>query len=198
MGKIQNKFTRSIEQNIYCGRYTSTKGKMKVLIIFALIAAAYSLERKRCFIPCTREYRPVCGNDGHTYPTECVMRSVSCHKKEAIIAVRAGPCPKADSSRCVKRCPAVYKPVCGSDGKRYDSPCMLTYAVCKSGKAITATRPAKLTGDDCSTCQKACSRIYKPVCSQTGKTFANECEVRAHACEHKVAMIAVYKGECGV
>ncbi|NP_001267782.1 kazal-type serine protease inihibitor 3 precursor [Hydra vulgaris] len=45
-----------------------------------------------CSIPCTREYNPVCGSDGKTYSTECVMRSSACQYEKAIIAVHNGPC----------------------------------------------------------------------------------------------------------
>lgn len=78
---------------------------------------------------CTKEYRPVCG-DNKTYSNRCMaeasgasiikdgacQRSEDTHQKQK--PQRTSP-PKP--STCV--CPMIWKPVCGVDGKTYGSSC---------------------------------------------------------------------------
>jgi agrin len=38
---------------------------------------------------------------------------------------------------CPTMCPAIYSPVCGSDGHTYSNSCQLARAACLSGRIIT-------------------------------------------------------------
>ena len=48
----------------------------------------------RCPIVCTKEYDPVCGSDGRTFPNPCVVKYESCLRQKNISIVHYGHCGK--------------------------------------------------------------------------------------------------------
>ena len=45
-----------------------------------------------CDNKCTRIYQPVCGSDGKTYNSECLLEREKCVKRLFIQVARTGPC----------------------------------------------------------------------------------------------------------
>ena len=45
-----------------------------------------------CNTGCTREFRPVCGNDGRTYNTACVLDAENCKKGTSVKIHKQGAC----------------------------------------------------------------------------------------------------------
>ncbi|XP_062380064.1 serine protease inhibitor Kazal-type 1 [Sardina pilchardus] len=41
---------------------------------------------------CSREYNPVCGDDGHTYSTECMLCHENKEKRQHVRVMYNGPC----------------------------------------------------------------------------------------------------------
>jgi len=117
---------------------------------------AKAVKRKLCI--CGAIWKPICGVDGKTYGNACKARCsqvavkhrgkckanvIKCPigtvKKVTKLKCKKAPCPT--KVQCVKAqvakkptkrkdcvCPAVWNPMCGSDGKTYSNPCGLSCA----------------------------------------------------------------------
>ncbi|KAH7642712.1 agrin-like isoform x4 [Dermatophagoides farinae] len=112
----------------------------------------------RCPLSCPDDYQPVCGSDGTTYINQCHLKYESCNKQQNIRIASNGTCDAALCKNVVcqryQRCQVdenghtkcvcssqssdvcsmnnnhQQQPVCGSNGKLYDSLCELEKYSC--------------------------------------------------------------------
>lgn len=118
---------------------------------------------------CTRDYRPVCGSNGETYPNKCMLNCAQATNRQ-ITLKQSGPCDSPAQPICV--CTFEYKPVCGSDGKTYPNRCSLnceaSVRLAHEGNCAEPVKVAQLP-------RCTCTKEKQPVCGSDGATYSNDC-----------------------
>lgn len=142
--------------------------------------------------PCTDIYDPVCGSDQRTYPNQCrfVQRFAQnsydmgetrtafsmCNSSTGLQMLYKGPC-------CRDECSDEPSPVCDSENRTHLNLCKFGHQRCLGyrvhNKNITVHSYSACPEDSCDI---HCPQLYQPVCSKTGKTFVNECELKKLNC----------------
>jgi len=84
-------------------------------------------------------------------------------------------------------CPAVFNPVCGSDGITYSNLCELD-----------ACGPSLVHQGECDDCSSVCTEEYSPICGSDGNTYSNQCNLQYEACKQGDGSLLVvqHEGEC--
>jgi len=92
---------------------------------------------QECVRACPLNFAPVCASNGQTYPNECAMETSACVLDTELRVVAQGACPTPRIGRCIQRCPRIYRPVCGSDGKTYSNICVMRVQACLMNQELT-------------------------------------------------------------
>ncbi|XP_032237897.2 agrin [Nematostella vectensis] len=166
-----------------------------------------------------------CKSDGDiqmAYMGECASTSPPPSPCAAVRCASYKVCEEVNGfARCVcnRACKKIYSPMCGTDGKTYGNKCMLEIATCESegavklaheGECIATSPPLTCATVRCAkykvceevngivrcVCNRACTKIYRPVCGTDGKTYGNKCVLEIATCESEGAVQLAHEGEC--
>jgi coxsackievirus/adenovirus receptor len=151
---------------------------------------------------CLPEYNPVCGEDNRTYQSYCYAEKIA-----RVRVAYKGKCGEQlpDSTMPIyphteeQMCFPEYNPVCGADGKTYQSYCYAekinNVRVIYKGKCGEPMQePGKIIHVDPNDLTNViyCDDYYKPVCGADEKTHQNYCvAVKINK------TTVVHDGECG-
>jgi len=158
---------------------------------------------------------PVCGSDGVTYQSHCILQKIGCLNKTSVEVVNSGPCLQITElpSKCNIECKKIYLPVCGDDGQTYDNICMMRKQACLDGMEILLEHsgpcsekeedfdPFKgmfenILEDDCPlSCE---GESIEPVCGDNGVTYDNNCQLRLESCNKNINIQQEKSGPCKI
>lgn len=152
---------------------------------------------QRCDDVCPFSYKPVCGSDTRIYNSKCQMKVKNCGKH--IFETPMVHCRPQErrTGGCPITCEGVpNSPVCGSNGRLYDSECDMERLNCGLGGA-GRVYPVNL--EKCSKKMDSCERIHcpftlDPVCGTDSSTYVNYCHLHKATCKKGVEL--AHYGEC--
>ena len=194
-----------------------------------------SCSLRTCPPPSFSSPSSICGTDGRTYPSLCHLNQRACRSGDVYLAgVHHGPCSneqqqqegKQHAAGCRSSCPRSEgdsASVCGSDGRTYESECLMEAVACREGSRIekvgdgpceqktfypevetkriwriSSRRQDGQAGEKTKPCPAYCPFHYRPVCGSDGVTYSNACDLEMTACHDvdKQGLVLKQRGEC--
>eukprot|EP00111_Clytia_hemisphaerica_P019665 TCONS_00058019-protein len=130
-----------------------------------------------CNDVCSLFPNPVCGSDGRSYMSLCILKSIACRYRKPIYAIHRGLCgssslkttpkPKIKSLCDIVRCPP--------------------YATCHIDKTTNAPQCI---------CSRRCSLKYDVICATNMKEYFNQCFMELDSCHSNMKFEVFKKGLC--
>ncbi|XP_010398208.2 ovomucoid-like [Corvus cornix cornix] len=168
---------------------------------------AYLLSGKTMSIACPRNYDPVCGTNGRTYPNECSLCK-DFLRNRALDKKHDGRCVRVDCTGFLKPgsgynipCTMEYSPICGTNGITYRNKCQFCNAVA-SGLEVDLQNYGQCYTQQTIDCNQQkgsnliCTSEYNPICGSDGRTYGNKCQFCNAVSRSAGALFFRHLGEC--
>ncbi|XP_069724997.1 ovomucoid-like isoform X1 [Phaenicophaeus curvirostris] len=153
---------------------------------------------------CPRNYQPVCGTNGVTYPNECSLCE-EIFRNRAIDKKHDGRCVKLDCTGYLRStdddvtCTMEYQPFCGTNGVTYRNKCHFCSTVANGLDVNLHNVGECFQQIDCSEQEGnklLCTAIYNPLCGSDSRTYMNKCQFCRAVLRSRGTLFLRHHGEC--
>jgi len=138
--------------------------------------------RRTCQNLCGGVYRPVCGSNGKTYSSKCILEFTNCiaqNRGEHVVQLlNQGKCVQQDTL---------------SDNNAMDDSGFVIEQLVAESEGELDVQEFDVNEEDCPT---SCTFQYDPVCGSDGETYSNLCNLKVTACILNKRIKFKYEGEC--
>lgn len=159
-----------------------------------------------CICPsCLDEFNPVCGSNGVSYSSECIMRAENCEEKKNVSVLYRGQCDVCDNIKChhgsqckngtcvcLQQCPELEKPVCASNDITYINECAMQRARCELAMNLKVVHPGE--------CEEQSGSGSGDLCDETTCRYDGQCVLDSNGfpeCKCRFSCPALRVTVCG-
>ncbi|NXU56538.1 IOVO protein, partial [Turnix velox] len=168
--------------------FSCLSGKLVFLQSMLASCGSYMFSGKTAMVACPRNYEPVCGTNGVTYPNECALCR-EFYRNRNLDKKHDGRCVQLDCTGFLRSgfgapvaCNLDFTPICATNGITYRNKCQFCNAVANGldinlrhmGSCYQQSQDINCTPQKGS--NLICTNEYNPICGSDGRTYGNKCQ----------------------